>query len=314
MSPRAALAIAFIILTFGLACVAATAGTHVLVVSVEQGGAHDQAIAAFSDTLSRRHPQAHIARADDYPPALHNDAPRPQIIVTVGAQAAQRIGGGPDGITVINMLLPSHGFAELHAGRSETELARISAVFIDQPLSRQVALVREALPHWTTLALISGPHTQELATRAESIAHVAGLAVRRHHVDNSRELYSALRSTLQSPAVLLALPERELFTSTTIQNILLTTYRLGSPLVGFSAAYVRAGALVAVYSRPDQLGSETAELVAAVLAGGGLPAPRHPQTFEVGVNSTVARSLGIRIDPAEEIAARLRQRESATHD
>ena len=47
-----------------------------------------------------------------------------------------------------------------------------------------------------------------------------------------------------------------------------------------------------------------------MLAGGALPPPQAPRQFEVGINQNVARSLGITLEPAEDIAARMIRRDA----
>lgn len=284
----------------------------VLLVSSERGGAYEETLDVLRDRLSRLEPRPLVAVhqwKDVHPEG------RARVIVTIGARAAAEVGTGWQDAVVINTLLPSHSFENLHRQRSRDELNRISAVFLDQPVRRQIRLLRAALPDWTNVAVISGPTSRDLGLAIDSEARRAGLSVRRSEIDSDRELFRALQETLEHPALLIALPDRNIYNSTTIQNILLTSYRRHSPLIGFSAAYVRAGALLGVYSHPAQVASQTADAVATVLRGDPTPPPRYPVAFEVGVNQTVARSLRIRLDAAHLIEARLRLLEAGiSHD
>jgi len=99
------------------------------------------------------------------------------------------------------------------------------------------------------------------------------------------------------------------FNSYSIQNVLLTAYRQHSPVVGFSAAYIRAGAILGLYSTPAQIGRQTAEMARAVLAGAAVPPPQSPRYFEIGSNPQVARSLGIALEEPEALRARLLKQE-----
>lgn len=281
----------------------AGAAAEVLIVPSERGGAYEETIDILLTELGglQPSPSIEVRQWDEAVPAATT-----RVIVTIGAKAAAEVGTGAEASVVVNTLLPSHSFAQIHSGRSADEMKRITAVFLDQPVRRQIALLREALPDWTNLALISGPTTRELSMAIETEARQSGLSVRRSDINSDRELFRALQQTLESPALLIAVPDRDLYNSRTIQNILLTSYRRNSPLVGFSAAYVRAGALLAVYSHPAQVAAQAAEAVAAVLHGNAMPPPRYPVAFEVDINQTVARSLGIRLNSARVIEARLR--------
>jgi putative tryptophan/tyrosine transport system substrate-binding protein len=112
------------------------------------------------------------------------------------------------------------------------------------------------------------------------------------------ELPSSLKRVLARSEALLALPDAQVYNQSTLQGILLNAYRSGAPVFGYSAAQVKAGALAAVYSTPEQIGSHAAELL--LKAGDGnkwtLPAAQHPRYFNIAVNREVSKSLGFSID------------------
>ena len=114
---------------------------------------------------------------------------------------------------------------------------------------------------------------------------------------------------LADPAVLVAVPDATLFNNRTISNILLTAYHQRSPVIGFSPAYVKAGALFALYSTPAQIGQQAGEAARAGLASGSLPPPAAPRHFRVGTNHYVARSLGINLEDAAVLQERLERSE-----
>lgn len=282
----------------------------VLIIASDRGGVYEETIDRLRSELLKRVPDARIAVT------LWHEAQGFEtggLIVTLGAKAAIETGAGRGGSLVLNTLLTSQSFKQIHEHRSPEEKQRITAVFLDQAPARQIALIREALPDWQNIALISGPSSAEAGDALETEARRYGFSVRQRRIESERHLYDALQETLATPAALIALPDRDLFNSRTIQNILLTSYRRNSPVIGFSSAYVRAGALIAIYSRPDQIAEQSADAIAAILHG-TLPPPSFPLAFEVGINQTVARSLRIRLDAADEIEARLMSLEQRAAD
>ena len=116
---------------------------------------------------------------------------------------------------------------------------------------------------------------------------------------------------LQDSDVLLALPDSSVYNSATLRNILLATYRSGIPLIGLSPAYVKAGALCAVFSTPTQIAAQAAMAIQQFWEISALPVAQYPQLFEVTVNEQVGRSLGLSIkSPAElqnEMSALIRR-------
>ena len=281
----------------------AVANARVLVVTSAQSGAYAETVAAIRAALG---PAAAEVVAVDWE-ALSGEALHTRkIIVTVGTQAAQAVTDRSPRAPVLHTLLPHQTWERL-APQSAT--GRATAIFLDQPVERQLALVAEALPEWRRLALIASPRSEPLAAQLAAGAETRRWQVMLEYVASDRDLYPALQRVLAAPAVLLALPDSTVFNSYTIQNVLLTAYRHHSPVIGFSPAYVRAGALLALYSTPSQIGEQAASVIRTVLQGGALPPPEWPRRFEIGINQNVARSLGINLDPAEQIAARLARRE-----
>jgi len=130
-------------------------------------------------------------------------------------------------------------------------------------------------------------------------------------VNSPEQIYPALKEVLESADVLLALPDSMIYSSSNLQNILLASYRARVPLVAFSPAYVKAGALMAVYTTPAQVADQASDVVRGWLAGRGLPPAQSPKEFSVVINAHVANSLGLRLDEAEKIADDLRREEAS---
>ncbi|WP_232428809.1 ABC transporter substrate-binding protein [Aromatoleum toluclasticum] len=286
-------------------CGRAFAGSRVVVVTAERSGAHEETLVALRTALAPDVPEGdmEVLGLRELDRETLADA---RIVVTIGTQAAKAVGARMPAVPVLYTLIPRDAFDLIQYG---PHADRYSAIFLDQPVHRQIALLNIALPHKPNLALLASPASNDLARRLAAVAREQQLPATIEKISTADEIYPALERLLAEPAVLLALPDSTLFNSYTIQNVLLTSYRHRAPLVGFSPAYVRAGALLALYSTPAQIARQAADAVRRVLAGGGLPPPQSPREFEVATNPNVARSLSIGLDSAERIAARLRQRE-----
>ena len=218
--PRVFLAtLLFLAATLGRGEAVAAAG--VLFVSSERSGAYEETIAAISTALAPGVAAADIAVVETQqvtPGALAGS----RIIVTVGAEAAQAVAEQAPRQPVLHTLLPRESFENLPAPPGA---GRRSAVFLDQPVQRQIALLVEALPEWRQLALLVGPRSQHLAARLAAAAREQQMVVTIENIATDREIYPALERLLAERAILLALPDRVVFNSYTIQNILLTSYR-----------------------------------------------------------------------------------------
>jgi ABC-type uncharacterized transport system substrate-binding protein len=116
-------------------------------------------------------------------------------------------------------------------------------------------------------------------------------------LEGNFNVFPDLQQVLNGCDVFLALADPLVFNSSSIQNILLTTFRARVPVVAFSPAYVRAGALLSLHATPLQAGKQAGIQVLAALRGQPLPEqPLESNDFEVSVNEHVARALDLSLD------------------
>ena len=95
--------------------------------------------------------------------------------------------------------------------------------------------------------------------------------------------------------VLLAMPDRTVYSAENFRNILLSTYRHNQAVIGFSADMVRAGALATTYSNIEHINAHVADLVRDFVDTGELAPPQFPRYFRTAINLGVARSLQVSV-------------------
>lgn len=220
-----------------------------------------------------------------------------KVWVALGTEAATALAQTRTKAPVLNALLPRSSFERVLRLSGRKASAGFNVLQLDQPLQRQLALIRLALPKARRLGVVWGPDSLPKAAALRSLASGQGLALQEARLDDETSLFAALKSVLDSSDVLLAVADPLVFNSSNIQNILMTTIRAQVPLVAFSPAYVRAGALLAVYSTSPQVGDQAAQWVLDVLANRVVPElALEPLDFEISVNEQVARALGLSFD------------------
>jgi ABC-type uncharacterized transport system substrate-binding protein len=84
------------------------------------------------------------------------------------------------------------------------------------------------------------------------------------------------------------------------------------PVIGFSQAYVRAGALAAVHSTANQIGRQAGEWIAELAHTDNwqLGTPRYPRYYSVAVNTQVAQSLNLNVRNENVLLQQLQQLEN----
>lgn len=216
------------------------------------------------------------------------------LLIAVGMKAATALSYSTK--PVLNTLVTSAGYNQLQ--RSATP--DFSAVFIDQPAERQIALVSKTLPEAKRVGILYSSLSFD-ETPLHPVFAKHGMSLLTQRVNEIHNLASALSELLAKIDVLLVIPDSAIYNSDTLRNILLATYREQVPLVGLSASYVRAGALCAVYSTPQQIARQTARMIEQFSISGKLPPVQYAEEFEISVNTQVARSLHLSIKDVEEL-------------
>lgn len=244
-------------------------------------------------------------------PALRNPKPKDlRFLVAIGSQAAHAAVASSIEAPLLVTLLPKSAFDRLAADRRRAAYPRpLSALYLDQPIGRQFNLIRVAMPNARRIGVLLGPESDTLHPALERAAQEKQMNLVAQRVGSGSEIAPALQKLLPEIDVLLALPDPSVFNAGTIQPILLATYRQQLPLFGFSAAYVRAGAIASLHSTPAQIGNQAAEMLRTALARGQLPPPRYSGQYTLATNPHVAHSLGIPLEGEPALMQRLQQLE-----
>lgn len=238
----------------------------------------------------------------------------PDLVITVGMAAFSGVvrdfeNRGPAwaGIPILASLLPRAGYEATLKTMRKTERP-VSAVVLDQPAERQLALIARALPDRQRVGVLSSGQSPTLLKELRQAASRQKIGLEATSgVATPEAIFPALKNVLETADVILAIPDATVYNAGSLQNILLTTYRARVPLVAFSPAYVKAGAILAVYSTPAQVARHAVGMVRSWQASGTLPPLQMPAEFAVASNPKVAASLGIGLDDAAEIAEDLRK-------
>jgi len=222
------------------------------------------------------------------------------LVVAVGMKAMELAIAKFDA-PVLGVMIPRIGYEillERHPAYHRSKAT--SAIYLDQPWDRQLSFIQAALPKHKTVGLLYSPDTHITLPRLPQ-----GMSLNAQSTRPAENFFVALESVLSNSDVLLVIPDSEIYSSSNMRNILLTSYRHQVPLIGISQAYVNAGALGAIFSTPEQLAGQTVEMIVFFARNRRLPEPQHPKLFSISLNQQVARSLGIALDSPEAIRERM---------
>ncbi len=287
------------------------AESEVWLVLSEPGGAYAEAARALQEAWTREFrltPNWRLATWSELAPETNA---LPQLIVTLGVraclEAVELALANPAlaRVPLLATLLPQASYPVLAA----KALGRQSAVFIDQPAERIVRLLRLALPEYKRVGVLFGPDSLPVRPALARALAARGLTlVEQTLLNGDKGVYPALRALFEDAELLLAIPDKLVYSPQNMPNILLAAYRQRIPLVSYSAAHVRAGALLALHTAPADTATQIALAIQQWLAGRKLPPPALADAASVAVNHQVARSLGLSLPNAAALELALKSR------
>lgn len=283
-------------MVMGLGAVSAHAAETVVLLLSERGGVYSQFADSFIGAMGSgdlRQVRQVVLNNEQLEQA--SDLQGASLVVAIGTAAAKV--AAKQAAPVLYVMSPRSIVERfLDSGRR----GRASAIYLDQPVSRQLALVRQVLPGKSRVALLAGPEVRPYLSRVRAVGQRMGFEVVSESIEDEAAVVPVLNRILPHTDVLLALPDSLVYNRNSARFVLLTTYRLQRPVIAFSQAYVTAGALAAVFSTPQQIARQAAEMARSFSVNGVFSTPRYPSQFSVVVNRYVARSLSYDI-PEDQV-------------
>lgn len=228
------------------------------------------------------------------------------LVITIGARAAGIVANLAVKPPVLNTLIPRALYEQLPPRQIREQS---SAIYFDQPLARQLELARLILPGKNRLGMVYGPKSASYWAELEPLAKSKGYVVVAESFARQGEFGPMFERVFARADFLFALPDAEIFNRATISKILLSSYHSRRPIIAFSAAHVKSGALAALFTPPEALARHIADVLAKQQADGKflLPPPQYPAYWRVSVNRQVAHSLGLSLPDDEELHNKLSQ-------
>jgi ABC-type uncharacterized transport system substrate-binding protein len=224
------------------------------------------------------------------------------LVITLGSKAKRyALRNLPESKT-INAMIPSGLSLLTHISSPPAERPTI---LLDQPFERSLRLIKRVTPQASDVGLMLSRRDRELLDELARMAATFGLTLHAEVVDSERDIGRKLALLLDEIDVLLAQPDINIYNRKTVSQILLSSYRKRIPVIGYSAAYVKAGAFAAVFSSPTDIARQIADAITLFLTDGALPTGRFPPSyFSVSINQQVGHSLGIQWDADPDQIAR----------
>ncbi len=191
-----------------------------------------------------------------------------------------------------------------------TSLPQHRFFILDQPPIRQIKLIQLVDSSIKDIGVIVTEQSSFFIQPLKEATLKSKLSLNIHLTQASSVRYQ-IDDIARSSDIILAIPDSRVYNSSSLSQVLLTSYRHGTPVIGFSKGFMKAGAITGVISSLDQLSQHLAESLIPIEA---LPLhPRsfiYPRYFSVLSNRAVAKSLNLNFPNDLELASEIRAYEA----
>jgi len=162
--------------------------------------------------------------------------------------------------------------------------------YMATPVREYAELIKNHLHSIKQMAVVGSRDQLKLLGR-EDTQQVSSYSVR-----SASDLVTTVKRLNTADAILL-LPDVSLLTASAMEETYLLSFRRNIPLLGISERHVKEGALLALVVDPVNVGRLIGEYAAKAVKFGsvGQVPPSPPRKFELYVNASTARKMGIQL-------------------
>ncbi|MBQ0725190.1 MAG: ABC transporter substrate-binding protein [Cycloclasticus sp.] len=173
---------------------------------------------------------------------------------------------------------------------------------LDQPVARQLSLIKLINPAIKNIGLIVTEHSSPYWLPQQIKPHAYSI---NKYITEAKSIRYQIDTISQSSDAILAVADTDIYNASTLSQILLTSYRYKTPVIGFSSGFIKAGALSGTISTLQQLAQHLAECL-RLLESADAEKKRsliYPKYFKVVSNRGVAKSLNLHFPSDQKLTS-----------
>lgn len=218
-------------------------------------------------------------------------------IITVGRESTLRtneyLSTAKTAAPLLAVLIPRRMYNSIYKDleNHRDKERKISAIYREQPVERQLKIIEQLLPEVKTIGVLTSMYDPTSIDELKEAVIKKNINLVITENTKREDLIESLKHVLSNVDVLLTLPDPEIYNPFTAKGILVTSFRRGIPIIGYSKTYVDAGAVAAVYTKAGQIAQQAASITNTYFIKNSLPAPSYPMQYAVAKNEKVLSML-----------------------
>jgi len=217
-----------------------------------------------------------------------------RLAIAIGSESLAAVRAANAGVPVIATMVLRPPNPDSLRGQVDLEL----------PVATWLAQMKLLLPKHRRVGIIrSRAHASQTTAAVETAARQQGYTAVVIDCDGPADLLQALAALKGRVDLVLCPPDADLYNSVTIKPLILASLEHRLPIIGFSSAFVRAGAVAGIYPDYREIGRQTGELAWRILRGEDGSHAEGPRKVHAAINQRVAHLLGVdfQASPAVEV-------------
>lgn len=224
------------------------------------------------------------------------------LVIALGHRAATALDGNSFKANIIYAYLTYQQVNQLNSSR------KTLSILLDQPVERYLAFC-SLFPGIQSVGVLNEA-TTSLPFDDASLQENSDVKLKQYKLNNSEPLLQTVRRLLDQNDALLMLPQQTFYNRSNLKGVLLTSYRHRKPVISYSPAHVKSGAMATIYSSPGDIGRHLADVSNDLLVNAEpfKPGFQYARYYSVMTNPQVARALGIELPTESDLMATLKGR------
>jgi ABC-type uncharacterized transport system substrate-binding protein len=228
-------------------------------------------------------------------------------MLSIGTEATETVIGNYGQNPQLSLFITRNAWYKILGGSNVSPSRAV--IFIDQPLSRSLALA-QVLTGKHQFSTVLGPASTHRKAELLAAAEVAGIALRYELISTTSNPLQVLSPLFDGSDAFIAVPDQGIINRNIARWVLHLGFKQKIPIIGFSRAYTEAGAAASIYTAPGDISQQGIDWLETYLANPNAEVwqPYSPQYFSVAVNTSVANVLGLILVDEKTIHERVKQR------
>jgi putative ABC transport system substrate-binding protein len=220
----------------------------------------------------------------------------PRVIITIGSYATAKMANAFTGKPIIFATVMNPQASGFVRSLQEPK-GNITGAALDIPPDIQFNYLRRVITKVKRLGVLYSPETENIVRQAEIAAKTLGIKLVALKVLTERDVPQAIDSICKVADALWSVADPIVYGPQSTRHIILQTLRSRIPLMGFSQAFVEAGALFTLDFDFKDIGRQAGEIAVRVLQGtppGQIPVST-PGVLYFNYNEKTASQISIKI-------------------